>query len=106
MKSPHSEGSYAEMRTVAFIERYQTEVIEKILHHCGLSGRSNQHAPCPPQSSRLQAEPQDEENVSRGGGVRGAGHPLEGKLSLPRPGHFPIPSVETRWAILLEAAAT
>jgi hypothetical protein len=26
----------AEMRIIAFIERHQTEVIEKILRHCGL----------------------------------------------------------------------
>ena len=35
----------AEMKIIAFIERHQTEVIEKILRHCGLWEESPARAP-------------------------------------------------------------
>ena len=35
----------AEMKIIAFIERHQTEVIEKILRHCGLWEQSSARGP-------------------------------------------------------------
>ena len=45
------------MRIIAFIERRQTEVIEKILRHCGLWQPS---APRPPPEAEKSAADSDE----------------------------------------------
>jgi hypothetical protein len=38
-------GCGAELKIIAFIERHQTEVIEKILRHCGLWDQPSARAP-------------------------------------------------------------
>ena len=42
----------SEMKIIAFIERHQTEVIEKILRHCGLWEESSARGP-PAEEERV-----------------------------------------------------